>query len=338
MTLHAAWVMDTAGRERGAQGDRLIKFYGAQGAARRHRPRAADPRVARLLDRHAARGDVPLRARRRASTTGPTRSTASRSRARSCAATSRRRRRPERARARPGARRRASASRDLLEAVTAQRLSAGRLPIAHRGSLRRVAASSSAARCPAVAVVASDFCDRSSDGRRRRRAGHAAGGAARARRPLRRATARSRCCASRSSGTGRGRPARRRSRALAARLRRAAARAGASSRAGAHAGCATSSARSRARGRRSSSARTTTPKDEPPGFVGANDGAGGTAAVVELARRCAAPSAPRGAPELRFVLFDGEEEPTGCERLLRLRRCAARKAYVRAPRAARSAR
>src|SRR4051812_22612248 len=43
-----------------------------------------------------------------------------------------------------------------------------------------------------------------------------------------------------------------------------------------------------------------------PGFVGANDGAGGTAAVVELARVLSG-SRPAGAPEIRFVLFDGEE-------------------------------
>ena len=43
-----------------------------------------------------------------------------------------------------------------------------------------------------------------------------------------------------------------------------------------------------------------------PGFVGANDGAGGTAAVLEIAR------ALRGVkrlPPIRFVLFDGEESP-----------------------------
>jgi glutaminyl-peptide cyclotransferase len=44
-----------------------------------------------------------------------------------------------------------------------------------------------------------------------------------------------------------------------------------------------------------------------PGFVGANDGAGGTAAVVELARALRRAKRPWGAPELRFVLFDGEE-------------------------------
>ena len=44
-----------------------------------------------------------------------------------------------------------------------------------------------------------------------------------------------------------------------------------------------------------------------PGFVGANDGAGGTAAVLELARALRRIDRPAGAPELRFVLFDGEE-------------------------------
>jgi hypothetical protein len=51
---------------------------------------------------------------------------------------------------------------------------------------------------------------------------------------------------------------------------------------------------------------------EPEGFVGANDGAAGTAAVVTLARAFARLERPRGARELRFVLFDGEEEPAGC--------------------------
>ena len=50
----------------------------------------------------------------------------------------------------------------------------------------------------------------------------------------------------------------------------------------------------------------------PEGFVGANDGAAGTAAVVTLARAFANAKRPRGARELRFVLFDGEEEPAGC--------------------------
>jgi len=51
----------------------------------------------------------------------------------------------------------------------------------------------------------------------------------------------------------------------------------------------------------------------PAGFVGANDGAAGTAAVVYLARALARAPRPRGARPVRFVLFDGEEEPAGCE-------------------------
>lgn len=50
---------------------------------------------------------------------------------------------------------------------------------------------------------------------------------------------------------------------------------------------------------------------EPVGFVGANDGAAGTAAVVGIARALARRPRPRGAREVRFVLFDGEEEPAG---------------------------
>jgi glutaminyl-peptide cyclotransferase len=49
----------------------------------------------------------------------------------------------------------------------------------------------------------------------------------------------------------------------------------------------------------------------PPGFLGANNGASGSAIVVELARELAALHRPTGAPALRFVLFDGEEPPAG---------------------------
>ncbi|HEX6586555.1 MAG TPA: M28 family metallopeptidase [Solirubrobacterales bacterium] len=49
----------------------------------------------------------------------------------------------------------------------------------------------------------------------------------------------------------------------------------------------------------------------PEGFVGANDGAAGTAAVIELARILPA-ELPADHREVRFVLFDGEEEPPGC--------------------------
>jgi glutaminyl-peptide cyclotransferase len=44
-----------------------------------------------------------------------------------------------------------------------------------------------------------------------------------------------------------------------------------------------------------------------PDVVGANDSAAGTAAVLEIARVVRGWDRPRGAPALRFVLFDGEE-------------------------------
>jgi glutaminyl-peptide cyclotransferase len=49
----------------------------------------------------------------------------------------------------------------------------------------------------------------------------------------------------------------------------------------------------------------------PRGFVGANNGAAGTAVVIEAARALGRmPTAP-GYREVRFVLFDGEEPPAG---------------------------
>jgi Peptidase family M28 len=67
----------------------------------------------------------------------------------------------------------------------------------------------------------------------------------------------------------------------------------------------------------------------PKGFVGANDGAAGTAAVVELARTLRSTSGR----EVRFVLFDGEEEGPGCSNA-RFAECALRgsRAYVAAHR------
>jgi glutaminyl-peptide cyclotransferase len=55
---------------------------------------------------------------------------------------------------------------------------------------------------------------------------------------------------------------------------------------------------------------------KPKGFVGANNGAAGTAVVIEAARALAAaernPADPEGgAREVRFVLFDGEEPAAG---------------------------
>jgi Zn-dependent M28 family amino/carboxypeptidase len=65
-----------------------------------------------------------------------------------------------------------------------------------------------------------------------------------------------------------------------------------------------------------------------PDFVGANDGAAGTAAVVELAK-VLPELLPEGHREVRLVLFDGEEEPAGCPEQAFLQ-CALRgsKAYV----------
>lgn len=50
---------------------------------------------------------------------------------------------------------------------------------------------------------------------------------------------------------------------------------------------------------------------EPKGFVGANNGAAGTAVVIEVARALAKAKPPDGAREVRFVLFDGEEPAAG---------------------------
>jgi glutaminyl-peptide cyclotransferase len=67
-----------------------------------------------------------------------------------------------------------------------------------------------------------------------------------------------------------------------------------------------------------------------PDFVGANDGAAGTAAVVELAKVLPG-LLPKGHREVRLVLFDGEEEPAGCPEVF-FYQCALRgsKAYVAA--------
>lgn len=50
---------------------------------------------------------------------------------------------------------------------------------------------------------------------------------------------------------------------------------------------------------------------DPPGFVGANNGAAGTAVVIEVARALRRMRRPRDAREVRFVLFDGEEPAEG---------------------------
>jgi glutaminyl-peptide cyclotransferase len=48
---------------------------------------------------------------------------------------------------------------------------------------------------------------------------------------------------------------------------------------------------------------------DPVGFVGANDSAAGTAALIEVARALREIKRGPHAPPIRFVLFDGEEEP-----------------------------
>jgi Zn-dependent M28 family amino/carboxypeptidase len=65
-----------------------------------------------------------------------------------------------------------------------------------------------------------------------------------------------------------------------------------------------------------------------PDHVGANDGAAGTAAVIEIGRALER-ELPEGHREVRLVLFDGEEEPPGCPDTL-FEECALRgsKAYV----------
>src|SRR5215211_8645402 len=50
---------------------------------------------------------------------------------------------------------------------------------------------------------------------------------------------------------------------------------------------------------------------KPKGFVGANNGAAGTAVVIEAARSLRRLPRPPGAREVRFVLFDGEEPEAG---------------------------
>jgi hypothetical protein len=49
----------------------------------------------------------------------------------------------------------------------------------------------------------------------------------------------------------------------------------------------------------------------PKGFVGANNGAAGSAIVIELSRALARLPRPKNAREVTFVLFDGEEPPSG---------------------------
>ena len=75
----------------------------------------------------------------------------------------------------------------------------------------------------------------------------------------------------------------------------------------------------------------------PEGFVGANDGAAGTAGVIELAR-IAPPELPADHREIRFVLFDGRRSRRDARRrTFSSARCVDR-APTRPPTRARSAR
>ncbi|HEX2017003.1 MAG TPA: M28 family metallopeptidase [Solirubrobacteraceae bacterium] len=71
--------------------------------------------------------------------------------------------------------------------------------------------------------------------------------------------------------------------------------------------------------------------DEIPGFVGANDGASGTATLLEVVRDLRRSKPRPQAPELRFVFFDGEEKPAASTDFLRDGLRGSR-AYVRAHR------
>ena len=230
-----------------------------------------------------------------------------------------RRRRAERARA-DAARGRARALRRAARGGDLERLSGGRL-----GS-RGIGAALAAA-IAVVAVLAA---------RRRRRLVTAPPAPRPAAAPARVDRFDSRPRVGRAAPPGRARAAARPARARCGGSPSgcgARCRAGASSACPAIRGCATSSACSRARSRRSSSPPTTT-RRRCPGFVGANDGAAGTAAVSSSPARCAGPTRPAGAPELRFVLFDGEEatddrRPFDADRparLDRLRRAPRRRA------------
>ena len=61
MTLHAAWTMDTQGASAARDQVALIKFFGAKVLHDVVDRALQTARLARLLDRPAARADVPLR-------------------------------------------------------------------------------------------------------------------------------------------------------------------------------------------------------------------------------------------------------------------------------------
>ena len=118
MTLHAAWKMDTEGASAARQEIALIKFFGAQ-VLHDVVDRALQAHgVARLLDRPAARADVPLRARRAALRRArrgapPERRAADPARLRGAGRRRPERARPDAARGRPRALRRPARGGDL---------------------------------------------------------------------------------------------------------------------------------------------------------------------------------------------------------------------------------
>jgi hypothetical protein len=59
---------------------------------------------------------------------------------------------------------------------------------------------------------------------------------------------------------------------------------------------------------------------KPKGFVGANNGASGSAIVVELSRALSRARRPPDAREVTFVLFDGEDRRQGSRRTTRTSR------------------
>ena len=166
----------------------------------------------------------------------------------------------------------------------------------------------SAATRPVVALLGVNAVLVVARGRRRARRCRADGTTATRPRPPPRAStrrARGRSCAGRSR-SARGPPGRRPSRQLAERLRAALPNGRFEPLGPAHPGLRNVVGRLPGAAPAIAVTAHYDTKDLP-GFVGANDGAAGTAAVVELARALAAAPRPKGAPELRFVLFDGEE-------------------------------
>ena len=284
MTLHAAWKMDTEGASAARTGDRADQVLRREGAARRRRPRAAG-RTARSATRPTCRWRRCTASRApRGSTTG-------------------RRGAPPARRAPDPARLRAAADGVPTEHVPTRREAARaalRRP-ARGGDLERLGRLRRRARC-AVALVG---CGGGSPAarRRRRRDGRSAAAAP----TVDRFDARPRvasCSSTRSSSA----------RARRARRSRASSRASCKARLphgryreASRGGLRNVVGRDPGQGQaRSCSPRTTTPRT-CPGFVGANDGAGGTAAVLEIARALREAKRPKGAPPIRFVLFDGEE-------------------------------